>query len=442
MSSAVAPGGDPGKEGRAAAGIPVVPAFDGYRAYAILGIVALHLVTSSGLLAASGPGFFLRFVQGTFGQAIDVLFVISGFVVFLPTVARRGEFGSVGAYALRRAARLAPAYWLVLAIALVLVALIPTDPALYKPGVGDVAVHAAFLQTPWQLFSSSVPLGFGVDGAVWTLSLEVTFYLLLPLIAGWYYRRPFVGLAVAAALTAAWHEAFVHFDRVNDVLGLGAGDAIRVQFSLLTQFPFFAFSFAAGMTGAWVYVRLRDTHPAEALERRAAACAAAAVLALALFAYLIGADDGALIGAEVARRSPLLAIGFSGALAAAMVAVSLAPRSVQLPFSNTYARRLGDISYGIFLVHMIVVTFAVHALGTTRLGGAFDVAVAQGLLVTGDGTVREFLVLTAIVVPISVAYGWASARYVEQPIRRWARRYGRRVSVPPAGPEPDSSRTA
>lgn len=432
MSTAVAPGGDPGKEARAAAGIPVVPVFDGYRAYAILAIVALHLVTSSGLLAATGQGFFLRFVQGTLGQAVDVLFVISGFVVFLPTVARGGRFGRVGAYGLRRAARLAPAYWLALAIALLLVALVSTDPELYKPGLGDVAVHAVFFQTPAQLFTSSVPLGFGVDGAVWTLSLEVTFYLLLPLIAGWYFRRPFVGLAIAAVITAAWHEAFVHFGSVNDVLGLGVNDASRVQFSLLTQFPFFAFSFAAGMTGAWVYVRVRELQPQELLRRRAAWTAVAALGALALFAYLVGADDGALIGAEVARRSPVLAVGYSGALATLMVALALAPGPMQLPFSNSLARRLGDISYGIFLIHMVVITFTVHALGVTRLGGAFDVAVAQGLLVTGDGTVREFLVLTAIVVPISIAYGWASARFVEQPIRRWARRYGRRREETPA----------
>ena len=44
-----------------------------------------------------------------------ILFVVSGFVLFLPTAARGGDFGDVGAYALRRAARLIPAYyWLCL----------------------------------------------------------------------------------------------------------------------------------------------------------------------------------------------------------------------------------------------------------------------------------------------------------------------------------------
>ena len=35
---------DPGKEARSRIGIPVVPAFDGFRAFAILGVVLLHVL--------------------------------------------------------------------------------------------------------------------------------------------------------------------------------------------------------------------------------------------------------------------------------------------------------------------------------------------------------------------------------------------------------------
>lgn len=419
---------DPGKQSRLAAGIPVVPAFDGFRAYAIAAIVALHLVTFSGLLTATGNGLFLHLVQGTLGQAIDVLFVISGFVVFLPTAARAGRFGSVRSYAIRRAARLVPAYWLILALGIVLVALIPVTPPLPVAHPLGVAVHAVFLQSPAQLFTGSVPLGFGLNGVVWTLSLEVTFYLLLPLIAGWYYRRPFVGLAVAALFTAAWHELFLHLGAVTDFLGvhLSADDAARAQVASLSQFPFFAFSFAAGMTGAWAYVRLRGAYPAALLRRRAAVASLVALIALAVFAYLVGSGAGATFGAEQARRPPVLALGYSGSLAAVMVALALSPEWLQWPFANRPARRLGDISYGIFLVHVVIITFAVRALGGTPFGGAPEIAAARGLLVTGDGTVGQMLVLTAIVVPLSLAYGWASARFLEQPLRRWAQRYGRR----------------
>ncbi len=113
VSSAVAPGGDPGKEARAASGIPVVPAFDGYRAYAILAIVALHLlffagghaplVTDERVRARSLPRSARRSTSCSWS---------AGSSSSCPTVARGGDFGSFGVYAIRRAARLAPAYWL------------------------------------------------------------------------------------------------------------------------------------------------------------------------------------------------------------------------------------------------------------------------------------------------------------------------------------------
>lgn len=419
---------DPGKRGRAAAGIPVVPAFDGFRAYAILSIVALHLLIWSGMLAARGEDLFFHLVQGTLGQAIDALFVISGFVVFLPTVARRGDFGRLGPYAIRRVARLGPAYWFILAIGLVLILAVPLDPPISTPGLGVVALHAGFLQTPAQFVAGSIPIGFALNPVVWTLSLEATFYLLLPLIAGWYFRRPLIGLVAAALLTAAWHEAFLHLAAVTDFVGLHLtrGDSLRVQSSSLTQFPFFAFSFAAGMTGAWYYVRLLERHGPEVVARVARPVAVGAAASLAVFVYLVGDGEAQLLGAEAARREPLLALGYSGSLATLMVALALAPRRWQWPFANPLVRWLGDASYGVFLVHMLIATYALTVLRPS--GPDYGIV---GLLLPADGKVSTLLVLTAIVVPLSVAYGWASARFIEQPIRRWARRYGRRRESAP-----------
>ncbi|HET6831440.1 MAG TPA: acyltransferase family protein, partial [Solirubrobacterales bacterium] len=106
-----------------------VPALDGFRAYALLGVVTVHLLGAAGVLAASdgtGAGVALWSI---FGNTIDVFFIISGFGLFLPTVRRGGEFGSKARFWIERGARLLPAYWLVLAIALVLLAFAPTVPA-------------------------------------------------------------------------------------------------------------------------------------------------------------------------------------------------------------------------------------------------------------------------------------------------------------------------
>ena len=45
---------DPGKDDRAAHGVPVVPAFDGYRAFAIMAIVLFHTLINSGVVQRLG----------------------------------------------------------------------------------------------------------------------------------------------------------------------------------------------------------------------------------------------------------------------------------------------------------------------------------------------------------------------------------------------------
>lgn len=424
---------DPGKEARLASGIPVVPAFDGFRAYAILAVVAVHVLGFSGVLAAVGFGTRFQLVQGTLGQAIDVLFIISGFVVFLPTVARRGEFGSVRAFAIRRAARIAPAYWATLALVLVLLVLVPLTPPIPSPDLLGIVANTLFIQTPMQMFHE-VPIGFGIAGPVWTLSLEMTFYLLLPLVAGWYFRHPLAGLAVAALLTALWHEAFIHYDGIRSALDLHptAETSTRIVYNSLSQFPFWAFSFAAGMTGAWAYVRVRERDDQDVVARRVRFVLVASLASLALFAFLVGRETtGDLFAPEIGRRSPLLALGFSGSLATLMVAISLGPAAVQWPFANPLVRWLGDISYGVYLVHMVVITYAVRELGfaaETRDG--FGVTHR----VTGDGQLDTLFIGGGLVLAVSLLYGYLSARFLEQPIRRWARRYGRREQTPiPAG---------
>ena len=62
-------------------------------------------------------------VWGTVGNVIDVFFIISAFLLFLPVIARGGEIGSIRSFYVRRAARIYPAYWLSLAVLLVLMAI-------------------------------------------------------------------------------------------------------------------------------------------------------------------------------------------------------------------------------------------------------------------------------------------------------------------------------
>jgi peptidoglycan/LPS O-acetylase OafA/YrhL len=416
---------DPGKQSRVAAHIPVVAAFDGYRAYAILGIVFLHLLGFSGVLGVAGSNWFAHLIQGTLDQFVDILFIVSGFVVFLPTVARHGEFGNVSSFAIRRVARLGPAYWAVLAILIVLASLVTISPPIPLPSFANVAIFGVFMHIPAGLVKDWGP-GFGADPPLWTLSLEVTFYFILPFVASWYFRRPLVGLAIAAAITVLWQEALLHWSTTEALLGHpSAGESARLRLAAGFQFPFFAFSFGAGMTGAWAYVRLRERFEPERLARHMGRVQLAALVPLALSCYLLGSHtlgEGGL----AARNSPVSAIGFTASLTTLMVATALGRGRWQKPFAHPFARSLGDISYGIYLIHLPIIVYGVALL--------FEHSqTAAGSLPSGDGSFGTFIALSALVLPLAVGYGYVSGRFLEQPIRRWAHRFGRREQARATG---------
>ena len=90
-----------------------------------------------------GPG---RAFVASFFIAVDMFFVISGFVLFLPT-ARDGKFGSVHAW--RRVARICPAYYASLAGFVLLWPFIaaPGSPSFFqRDQLEALAIHAVFLQ--------------------------------------------------------------------------------------------------------------------------------------------------------------------------------------------------------------------------------------------------------------------------------------------------------
>jgi peptidoglycan/LPS O-acetylase OafA/YrhL len=192
------------------------------------------------------------------------------------------------------------------------------------------------------------------------------------------------------------------------------------------NFPFYAFSFGAGMTGAWAYVRLRERFTPKQLARRVGWVQLASVVSLAAFCYVLG---GRTIGQVAARGSPVISIGFTASLATAMVATALGATKWQRPFAHPFARWLGDISYGMYLIHLVIITYAVRLLFTHSIG--FGGPLSD---VSGDGSLGTFVALAALVLPLTVLYGYVSGRYLEQPIRRWAHRFGRRGQEPVAGP--------
>src|SRR3954454_14238682 len=267
---------DPGKAWRRRNQIPVVPTIDGYRAFATTGVVLFHVFQVAGVFGLVGGAALGELYWGILPRSLDALFIISGFVIYLPTAARGGDFGPVGSFAIRRGARLIPAYYISLLIALLLLGVVSSQGL---PGGGSIAAHLTMLQTPALLVANDFNLGFGVIPPVWTLSVEAGLYLVVPLVAARYFRHPFVGLAVALGIVLGWTALAHHADSVASLFGTSLSSAAenRIELFYANQFPSWALAFASGMIGAWLYVRLRDRYPPAGLARRALWATALAV---------------------------------------------------------------------------------------------------------------------------------------------------------------------
>ena len=386
---------------------PRFAALDGVRGVSALLVLIYHCWVLSGY--ATLDNGHSRAVLGAGYLGVDVFFVLSGFVLLVGTASHPERPVELRSYALRRAARIVPAYLLALSVAIVFnpwVSLRPAElPWQSWTGLRSLVAHLLFLH---QLLGGSTDqTGFGAVGAVWTLSVEVSFYVLLPFVARPFLRRPVVGIAVGLVAAAAWRAFVVH-------VVTGGTATVGDGFVWGTQLPTYLGHFALGMGAAVATVRIKIWPR----WRRAARRLAPVVLLASLGTLLILMDRAGRRGLT-GSAGPLDHYFRNTAVAAtsAILIFGLAVGAGRMTgWATTRPMRvLADASYGMYLFHLPLIGLALHAGLPT------------------DGRDLSFFRLGAIVVPASVAFGWASFRWLEEPARRWARS-GDRAVVEVDGP--------
>jgi peptidoglycan/LPS O-acetylase OafA/YrhL len=366
-----------------AVGALYVPTFDGIRGFVTLSIALIHVQLATGW--SPGAEVWQAF-RGAWFFSVEFLFVLGGFVAFLP-LALHGRFGGWRPYAVRRAGRILPLYYLTLALGLALGPVLrPVSGTDFPHDAPAVLAHAVFLQQEVYPFQA----GFGVQGIVWTMSIAGAFYVLFPLIATAYLRRPFVGLAVAVAVSVVWRLSMD-----------GRPEAFL-------QFPLFAADFAVGMYAAHVYVRLCQNDRSRPRPSTGLAIFAAALATLGALLYATGlpiARGESTYWAEGVALSLLVPAVF----AVVLVSAPFIPGWGQRPLANPVSRWLGEIGYGIFLVHFLVIWSVLAVVDIPR-----------------DGSAASLAQLMALAIPLTLFFGWLGTAVVERPLRLRAHRLAER----------------
>jgi peptidoglycan/LPS O-acetylase OafA/YrhL len=386
-----------------------VAVLDGYRAVAAIAVVAYHVYFHSAIIPrAPFDGWEgLPDQLGNFGVAI--FFVLSGWVMFRPVLDNDALDGATpvptelraGRFWKRRFLRVYPAYWLALAGALVAFRITPEPREL----TSWLTLTHVYRGTNYVL--SGLPVA-------WTLCVEVSFYLVLPLVVRLFWRharragprRALVAL-VAVFFAIAW---------ASRLAVLAAGGEARVALAWLpAHLDWFAFGFVlAALERSW-----RGGHSVTRIARLARRPAVCAVATVGLLVVSGVAGLRYTLAAEPAWKL-LLRAAVNG-LAAFVI---LLPAAVN-PRRGTFARLLthptvtflGRISYGIYLWHVVVLTEWVRHTDVGPLGFA-------------RSSTRPLL-LFVTVLSITIAIATMSYVLVERPLGRLGRRRRRADDEPP-----------
>jgi peptidoglycan/LPS O-acetylase OafA/YrhL len=316
-------------------------------------------------------------------SGVTLFFVLSGFLLYRPVVEALAE-GRAGPrllpYLRNRALRILPAYWAVLLLSGLLLRSATTHAASRGVGAGALTdphvlgSDLALVQTyrPSTIWTGVLP--------AWSLTVEVAFYLTLPLLALAAARLARRRLAVEAALVpavgllvlgAVGKLGVALFSPGPERTGGGTWHAVLDR-SMLTHADLFAFGMAAAV--AYVVWERRPEGPprfiVDGLVGRLLAYVGLPVLILGF--YLIPAY---LYDSLVAC--------FAAVLLLRLLSPHRNPRRRIL--THRWAVSWGRLSYGVFLWNFPVLTFlALHGLLASG-HGALDFLrnLATGTLVVG-----------------------------------------------------------
>lgn len=354
--------------GRAVTGpISRLAGVDGLRAAAAMWVVLFHIRVFSGAHLPFQPlDFFVR--SGSTG--VSLFLVLSGFCLFLPFAAGRSGRFKAGAFFVRRARRLLPAYYCSIGLALALNLIGGGDLGFGRLSATDVAwqlvTHLTLIHT---LFPSTF---YALNGAYWSLGLEWQLYLALPLliVAG---RR--FGLAPAlagAVIVNLVYRLALAFAGSHGWIPSGTLQSVVLPNLLPGRWAEFAF----GMGIAELYARgsLEKLPPITRYAWVPMAAVAVAVVGL-----------------------PLSHLAFGAVFALLLVAVLATDGLVSRIFAWRPLVAVGIMSYSVYLVHQPLIQAMAYVL-------RHDL----GMSSTG-----AFVALIALL-PVTLAAAWALFVLVER----------------------------
>jgi len=355
------------------------------RGAAALWVFAFHIWLALGGLAVRFGlpfdfSFGLRSLFRAGYQGVDLFFVLSGFVIAWPFVAAREtrlDRYRVADFYQRRILRIAPIYYVTIAVATVLM-----SAGLLRGTVDgwSIAAHLAFAQNFVPEWVASI------RGVYWTLPTEMHFYLLFPLLLRFVdVDRPLrlAFLMIAAAIAYRWL-----------LVWLGTRHGVWLTWTA-AYLPGRIDQFGCGIAAARVVATARP----EGKTVRASTVVLAGLLAVACL-MLIGRNATTQLDFWFIAGPSIAGAGIAFFIAALGIYSNARPDASPARGSGTARlfHLLGDASLSIYLWH----TFFI------------DLALLATLRFALDNTAKVALVIATV--PVAILTSVVTYRLIEAPM--------------------------
>lgn len=262
---------------------------------------------------------------------VDGLLLLSAFLLYLPYT-QSAEKPKILPFYRRRLIRILPSYLLCLLFFFV-IALIKGSYPSASDAMKDVGAHLLFIHNLFPFSAQQTPL----NGALWTLAVEMQFYLLFPFMARAFRRLPVLTYAVMTAAAFAFRSYAAGFEDTA---------------MLINQFPAFLDVFANGFAAASAFAALKKALGKNYADRRIrllfTVLLCVCVCALARLAREQSWESGyaAIRLGQMNRRFSLSVL-----IGCAMVCAAFSLTGVRFLLGNRLMAFLASVSFQFYMYH-------------------------------------------------------------------------------------------
>jgi peptidoglycan/LPS O-acetylase OafA/YrhL len=345
---------------------------DALRGIAILGVLLVHAMI---LTRQEGHSFKLAF---TGQRGVELFYMISAFTLCLSLDAKREERYPLLNYFIRRFFRIAPLFYLVIIVNLILKHVSAPYSSQRNLGALDIVLGFLFLNGARPHAMTNV-----VDGG-WSIAVETTFYLLLPLLFKYLnsVRRLIVVFAIAAPALK-----FICFQLASRSMNGFVAEYFTL-FWFPVQFPIFAL----GMLTYFIWKRYINGHVFLSEGRQDISLSLLLGSAIVYWACLPFGNLNLYVSSFL--FVPLI------------LGLSVSGWKV---FVNRFTRFLGKISYSLYLLHFFLLLLTDAFLH--RLDQVSGHPISKHVYGHSAGMLLVFVFLICVSVP----FCYLSWRFIETP---------------------------